>query len=299
MTGTAPQMIDVRVTSDVAPLRDVVVGPVKPFSFEDLIAETDPEDREPSREFLAHNRFALPDAAIALQEHDRFVSILRSNGVNVRWVEPLDTVSIQLYPRDLGFVIDDTFFLARPRTGSRRREQEGLSQLLPRLSNVTRLDEGRIEGGDVIVTERDVLVGMSEHTDAAGVASLRRALAKAGSRRNLVPLEFTHRGVVHLDVKFAMVGPTVGVYEPTSFTKESRGRLGARFELIEATAYEARDLAVNILAVRPDRAILRENADRLAAELETKGIAAIRVDFSQIARFPGAYRCATLPLVRG
>jgi N-dimethylarginine dimethylaminohydrolase len=296
MTG---QAIAVSVPSDVAPLREVVVGPVKPFSFEDLIAEAEPQDPEVSRAFLAHNRFALPDPEVAAAEHERFVAVLRAEGVRVHQVDRLDTVVMQVYPRDLGFAIDGAFFLARPRTGARRREQAGLGRLLPRLSRVIALDDGVIEGGDVIVTATEVIVGLSEHTDAAGVEALRRALAALGSDRLVVPLEFSHRGVIHLDVKLTMVGPALALCETAAFTPASRRWLEARFELIEATAAEARDLAVNTLATGPDRVVVAEGADRIAARLRARGVTPVPVDFTQIARFPGAFRCATLPLVRG
>jgi N-dimethylarginine dimethylaminohydrolase len=164
---------------------------------------------------------------------------------------------------------------------------------------VVELDAGCIEGGDVIVTDREVLVGLSEHTDVAGVEALRRALAALGSDRPVVTLEFSHRGVIHLDVKFTMLAPALGLCEVAAFTAESRRRLAARFELVEATAAEARDLAVNTLALGPGRVVLRENAERIAACLEARGVRVVPVEFAQIARFPGAYRCATLPLVRG
>ncbi|WP_283135972.1 dimethylarginine dimethylaminohydrolase family protein [Rhizohabitans arisaemae] len=292
--------VEVSIPSDVDRLREVVVGPVKAFTWESLAAEGDPsDDREATLALLKHNRVEIPDAAVATEEHAAFVALLRDHGVIVHTVDPVADVSIQLYPRDLAFAVDHVLVMARSRTAVRRREQRGLDRLLPRISGVVTLDEGRIEGGDVIVTGSEVLVGLGEETDLHAVEALRRALDTAGVDRPVVPLEFTHRGIVHLDTKFTMVGREIGLIHAESFTASSLTALQERFELIEVTADEARDLAVNTLALDPTTVVLRETSDRVAAELARRGITPVPVDFSEIARFPGAYRCATLPLRRG
>lgn len=178
-------MIDVRIPSDIAVLREVLVGLVKPFTLEDLIVEAqdevDPRRRaRPMVEVLARYSVQAPDAALATIQHERLVAVLAQHGVTLHWVEPAD-VCIQLYTRDMGFGIDDVFFRSRPATVIRRREQAGLAWLLPRLSKVCELSDGHIEGGVVIVTDDDVLVGIGDSTNADGVESLRRALPPKAS----------------------------------------------------------------------------------------------------------------------
>jgi len=291
--------IDVSVSSDVAELKEVVVGPVKAFDWDSLAAESDEDDLEAAVELVKHNRVEIPDPQIAAREHEAFVQLMRDRGIIVHFVDLLDDVAIQLYPRDMAFTVDEHLFLARSRNPVRGREQRGLDGLRSRVSSVVELDAGVIEGGDVIVTQTDVLVGLGEETNFAAITALRRAFDKVGVDREVVTLEFTHRGVVHLDTKFTMVGNDVGFVHREAFTPESLDRLDSRFDLIDVSAAEARDLQVNTLALDPQTVVIRENGDRLAAVLSDRGITPVPVDFYEIARFPGAFRCATLPLRRG
>lgn len=296
--------INVHVPSDIAALREVLIGPVKPFTLDDLIAEAadagepDLDDDEVLQEILARYSVEAPDAVVAAVQHERLVALLARHGVTLHWVTPADS-RIQLYTRDMGFVVDDVFFPARPYSPIRRREQAGLAHLLPRLSKVRELESGHIEGGDVLVTEDDVLVGLGDSTDVEGVQSLRRALASEGIDRRVIPIEFSHRGVVHLDVHFTLAGPGVGLYHPKSFTGDSRRYLEAAFDLIEVTEDEARTLAINTLALAPDKLVLHAADGRIAAEIEARGITPVPIDYSEITRFPGGLHCSTLPLVRG
>lgn len=293
--------IEVGVTSDVAPLREVLVGPFKPFALDDLIAEApdemDPEHDEVLAEVLARHPVEAPEPVTAAIQHERLIATLARRGVTLHWAEPAE-VRLQLYTRDMGFVVDDVFFSARPASAVRRAEQAGLAGLLPRLSRVCELDAGHIEGGDVLVTEDDVLVGLGDSTDAEGLESFRRALAAQGIDRRVVPIEFAHRGVVHLDVHVTLAGPRTGLYNPKSFTPAARSYLESRFDLIEVTEDEARGLLINTVALAPDELLIQSGHDRVAAELESRGITPVPIDYSEITRFPGGLHCSTLPLVR-
>ncbi|WP_166350949.1 dimethylarginine dimethylaminohydrolase family protein [Phytoactinopolyspora limicola] len=291
-------MIQISNPSDVAPLTDVIVGPSKRFGWWDLIWGSLRYPDLASLRYASNNRVRVPKHDLAQRQHSAFVKVLRDAGATARTLEDLSDVSIQLYPRDLAFAVDDVLFLARSRDPIRRKEQRALDPLLPKMSRVERLDGGLIEGGDVIVTNSDVLVGLSEATNLAGVTALREAFARTGITREVVPIEFSGRGVVHLDTKFTMVGPQLGFVHSAALTPCARRQLADRFELIEATGDEARSLMVNTVALAPDRIVIDQRAHRLADVLRGNGIEPVALDFSEVTKFPGGFRCATLPLSR-
>ncbi|WP_167145563.1 arginine deiminase family protein [Actinomyces sp. ZJ308] len=291
-------MIQIHNPNDIAPLKEVVIGPYKRFGWWPLIRET---LRSPSLSYafyLSSNTVSIPNHDIAQREHEQFVSVLREAGVVVRTLETIDDVSVQLYPRDIAFAVDDVLFLARSVDPVRQREQRALIPLLAEVSRVVPLDDGHIEGGDVIVTDDIVFVGLSEATDLKGVGSLRRAFARAGIDRQIVPIEFSHRGVVHLDTKLTLVGPGLGYIYSPSLKPRSREKVAEHLELIEASETEALALMVNTLALAPDRIVIDERATHLERELSSRGITPVPLKFSEVTRFPGGFRCATLPLVR-
>ncbi|WP_283136439.1 dimethylarginine dimethylaminohydrolase family protein [Rhizohabitans arisaemae] len=291
-------MIDVSNPSDVATLTEVVVGPSKRFTWWDLIWGSLRYPDPASLRYASNNNVRVPEHERAGRQHADFVQVLKESGARVHTLENLPDVAIQLYPRDLAFAVDDTLFLARSRDPIRRKEQRALFPLLDKIARVERLDAGLIEGGDVIVTGGDVLVGLSEASDLAGVSALRTAFARAGVEREVVPIEFSGRGVVHLDTKFTMVGPGLGYVHSASLTPYSRRLLADRFELIEATDEESRALMVNTVALAPDRVIVDARARRLADALRGNGVEPVPLDFSEVTKFPGGFRCATLPLRR-
>lgn len=291
-------MITISNPSDIAPLREVVVGPSKRFTWWDLVWGSVRYPDLASLRYVSNNRVQVPDHRIAQPQHAAFVQVLRDAGATVHTLEDLADVSIQLYPRDLAFAIDDTLFLARSRDPIRRKEQRALLPLLPELSRVERLDQGLIEGGDVIVTDDVVFVGLGEASNLSGVTALREGLRRVGSTREVVPIEFTSRGVVHLDTKFTIVGPQLAYVHSASLTPASRAHLAARFEIIEATDAEAHSLMVNTVALAPDRIVIDQRAVRLADALRANTIEPIVTDFSEVTKFPGGFRCATLPLRR-
>ncbi|WP_232664927.1 dimethylarginine dimethylaminohydrolase family protein [Pseudonocardia sp. TRM90224] len=290
-------VIEIGVTSDVGRLREVVVGIVKPATeadFRRVVQPSAAHDR-----LAAHNRMELQDAAVAAEQFAVFVDVLRGFDVVVHTVEDVPDVPLQLYPRDLAVVVDDVLIRTRSREAWRRAEQAGMRHVYDRVRRVLTLPSGTIEGGDVIVTDTDVLVGLGEETDEQGVAAFRTALADAGIERAVVPIEFAHGGVMHLDTKFTMASPSIGIFSPSAFTPAARKELEKRFDLIEATAEEARDVQVNTVALGPDTIVVSESAHRLAGLLDDRGITPIPIDVSEITTLPGSFRCATMPLVRG
>ena len=179
---------------------------------------------------MMHNRFAPYKLHIALAQQLEFKNTLEAHGARVIH-EPPNPFTGGHYTRDVGFAIDDTFFLARVGTRSRVPESVALEPLLNRFSKVVKLDAGTIEGGDVILAPGRVLVGLGEATNEAGIASLKAALARVGSTREVVPLGFNSPGVIHLDTKFNLVAPHLAMISRHSFQEKSLKWLEQNFEI--------------------------------------------------------------------
>jgi len=232
------------------------------------------------------------------EQQRKFIDVLKLNGVQVLLAEQIPNCSTQHYTRDVGFAIDDTFFCANPRRNYRKRELEGLKTLIPRFSKVARLESGVIEGGDVIVDEKNVIVGLGEETDKEGVDCLRRKLHETGIEREVITIEFSHRGIIHLDTKFNIPAKGIGMIHPKSFKPKSLRWLENNYDLIEATSDETNNIEINTFSISPRKVVMRERSNRLASLLESKGIEAILVDYSEVTKLPGSFRCTTLPIER-
>jgi N-dimethylarginine dimethylaminohydrolase len=123
-------------------------------------------------------------------------------------------------------------------------------------------------------------------------------LARLGSTREVVPLAFTTRGVIHLDTKFNLIAPDLAVLSRTSFEEKSLRWLENHFQLVDATPQETRDIHINTLGIGNGRLVMDVRAERLANVLRSRGVNPVLLDYSEIRCLPGSFRCTTLPLER-
>src|SRR5438132_1456665 len=76
------------------------------------------------------------------------------------------------YPRDIAFVIDDVLFAARLNSAHRLPEADALTDPTTPIPEPALLAAGTIEGGDVMLHDGCVLVGLSEETSPDGANAL-------------------------------------------------------------------------------------------------------------------------------
>jgi N-dimethylarginine dimethylaminohydrolase len=73
---------------------------------------------------------------------------------------------------------------------------------------------------------------------------------------------------------------------------------GEHFDLIPVTDEEALAVEVNAFALAPGVVVVAERSERIATELQVRGIEVIPIDYSEVTKIPGSFRCSTLPLAR-
>lgn len=292
----ATDPIQVNVRSEIDTLKTVVMCQANPFSI-NLDMLTSVFDAS-VREQLRHNTWKGYRYKRVREQQRRLVHVFRDHGVSVLFLDNFPGIGTQHYTRDIAFCIDDVFFVARMGTRYRAPELRALSNLLPRLSKVVHLGRGRIEGGDVMLHDNKILVGLGEATDREGVDTLRRKLAELGNPREVVAIPFAHRGVIHLNTKFNIAGKNVALFIRKSFQPDTIRWFERHFHLIEATDEEARGIEINTFTLGGGRVILQEKSERLAKLIQHQGLTPILVDYSEVIHLPGTFRCTTLPLER-
>ena len=247
---------------------------------------------------MLRNRARPFDSGLVREQQQHVMDVLREEGATVLLATNTDSLS-QHFTRDIGFAIDDAFIVARPRREQRQEELRGIRHHVSRMSRVIHLDSGTIEGGDVMLPDRDtVLVGLSEETSLVGVEALTHSLKAAGIERRIEVLRFRHRGTIHLDTKFNVIAPNLALIWAQGFEPASLRWLRDHFDLIEATRGECRRVEINTFSVGPDAVIMQERSKRLADKVADHGLRPILVDYSEVTTVPGSFRCSTLPLER-
>ena len=284
--------ITVWVDSETAPLTHVVIG--LPDNFHLTTPETINEAQRRSYFTEIH-----PDRAKLKREFSAFRKVLEENGVTVFQPDAVDGVPDQLTPRDIGFVIGDTLVRSNMAKRSRTAEWRGLKGILQQLDTpVTHLPEQLIiEGGDIVIHNEVVYVGISERTSYKAA----HHLAQKFPNYEILPLPLrppqSGQEILHLDCAFLPVGQQQALIYPDGFMGLPTA-ITDQYELIEVTSQEQKELAVNVLSLSPGTVVSRSQAKRVNALLRQTGIKVIELDFDEAPKTGGSFRCCSLPFRR-
>ena len=245
---------------------------------------------------------SYPTEAQLIQEYDSYVSILKKHGVEVLFPNPKAAYSFDYTcPRDIGFVIGDTFYVANMAVHSRTDE---IKTVLGHLKNVepkkmVYVPEGCvIEGGDVIILNKStVLVGINQRTNRKGYEFLKAHLAV----RDCEVIPVSHHQL-HLDCCLNPLGLGHMLIHPDSLdgNAEEAWHILKQYSWVEVDAVEREHLATNILSINPSTLIARKckSSARVNQELKALGYQVEEVAFDGVPATGGSFRCASLVLQR-
>lgn len=145
-----------------------------------------------------------PDLTQMLADHAHYVATLKDTGARVIELPSLEDHPDAVFVEDTALCLPQGAVLMRPGAPSRLGE---VAEMAPTLRDV--YDDvrqisgpGHIEGGDILVTGREILVGRSDRTDADGVAELVSIVANWG---HTVREVFTPPGVLHFKTDCSLV----------------------------------------------------------------------------------------------
>lgn len=122
-----------------------------------------------------------PDAAAFAEHHNAYIAALEATGATVTILPALEDFPDSVFVEDAALCLREGAILMRPGAPSRLGEAAAMAPSLRDLyADVRTVETGHIEGGDILVTESEILVGLSARTDTAGVASLRALVSDWG-----------------------------------------------------------------------------------------------------------------------
>lgn len=155
--------------------------------------------RQPGRSIVDGLRavdIGAPNHALFLQHHADYVKALESTGAKVTILPALEEFPDSVFVEDAALCLPQGAILMRPGTDSRLGEAATMAPVLADLYEeiLTLEGPGTIEGGDILTTEREILVGTSERTNARGIEELRGLVARWGYKLREVQ---TPEGVLH------------------------------------------------------------------------------------------------------
>lgn len=150
-----------------------------------------------------------PDLAKMEEAHAHYVATLKKTGAEVIELPALEEYPDAVFVEDTALCLPQGAVMMRPGAPTRMGEVAEMEPTLRRLYDDVRRIEGpgHIEGGDILVTGREILVGRSDRTDAAGVAELTEIVSDWGHKLREV---FTPPGVLHFKTDCSLLdGETI------------------------------------------------------------------------------------------
>jgi N-dimethylarginine dimethylaminohydrolase len=231
----------------------------------------------------------------ALEQHREFVRTLEANGVEVILLPYHKKFPEQVFTRDIGFTLGQTIFVAKMAHDVRIGEEDVLKQWLDdEEMSYYNLAEDRIEGGDVIIDEGTIYVGLSNRTHLQAVEHLQSLL----NQYDVKAIPFKER-YLHLDCVFNVISPEVALIYPPALTKEDINLFSSRYELIEVSEEEQFTLGTNVLNIGNKKILSLPINKQVNQKLRDRGFEVIEVDITEIIKSGGSFRCCTLPILRG
>ena len=302
-------MIKINIENEYSRLKTVILGIASDLG--DPPTESDAYDPR-SLYHIKNNSYPIEDDL--LREVDSFYNKLVKHNVEVLRPNNINNCN-QIFARDLGFVISNLFFLSNI-VPNRHDELKGIEETLKNFDvGVIKLPEFmHIEGGDVIVHNDKVFIGTYSDDDYSKLITARTNntsidyLKKMITSKEIIPIDLKksntdiYKNTLHLDCCFQTISKDKAIICPDGFKNKKDveyliNYFGQKNTFI-ATLEETFELTSNVLVISPDVIVTRLKSDRLNSWLENIGVLVEKVNYSNVSKMSGLFRCSTLPLNR-
>jgi dimethylargininase len=135
------------------------------------------------------------DLARAEAQHAAYCAALREAGAEVRVLPALGDYPDSCFVEDTALILPELVVRTRPGALSRQGEVALIAPELPAdRPHATIMAPGTLDGGDVLVVETDIFIGLTARSNAEGVRQLAEAAGRFGYRTTGIPLA----GALHL-----------------------------------------------------------------------------------------------------
>ncbi len=241
--------------------------------------------------------------------------ILKKYNVKIYKPEIINNYN-QIFTRDISFVIENKLIIPNI-INERKYEQNGINYILNSLKKdlILRTPENvNLEGGDVIVHNNYVFIGVSSNDDIKKIKVARSNFESLNFIQNkfqtkkVIGFELIKSDIsplnnaLHLDCCFQPIGKSMALICVELFKNKSDIELlidlFGKEKLIFVSKNEMKNMNCNILSVNPEVIISDSSFSRLNNILRDKGFKIEEIEFNEISKMGGLLRCVTLPLRR-
>ncbi|MFZ8835514.1 MAG: dimethylarginine dimethylaminohydrolase family protein [Flavobacteriales bacterium] len=300
--------VDWNIKDEWQPLEAVMVGIGQGMGNPPSLDDTyDPQSR---RHVLAGT---FPSEFSVSEELAKLVELLESQGVRVLRPDALGLN--QVFTRDIGFIVDDTFIMTHM-VEDRIPEQEGLQSMFRRNPGAVIKPPSKVqmEGGDVMPMRDEIWVGYAKDAEFQSYTTARTNEAAIEWFKH----KFPHRTVrsfelqksdtdpwknaLHLDCCIAPLGMGhLMIHKPSFRNMDELKPILQRYpesHVLEISEDEMQAMHCNVLSLSPKTVLSGKGFDRTNEQMKRWGYEVIEADLRETSKMGGLLRCTTLPLRR-
>ncbi|HJF33148.1 MAG TPA: dimethylarginine dimethylaminohydrolase family protein [Sporosarcina psychrophila] len=230
---------------------------------------------------------------LAMKQHKEFEALLKKHGVEVIKLPSSEKFPEQVFTRDIGFTVGEDIFVAEMASDIRKGEEEALEEWLDDEDISFQTTTSRVEGGDVIVDRGTLYVGISSRTSVEAAKKLNVDLPDY----TIIPVPFDEK-YLHLDCVFNILSPKVGLIFRKAFDQRIVDMLSATYTLIDVSEEEQFTMGTNVLSIGDKKVFSLPQNKQVNAQMRAHGFEVIEVDFSEIIKSGGSFRCCSMPVNR-
>jgi len=232
------------------------------------------------------------DKQIVSKQYNTLFNTLLDYGVRIHFFD-LNRSTSQVFARDIGFIIDNILFISNMTQPERQTEINGLIDFAKQHNIKSHIMKNKVEGGDILVHNNKVFVGVGYRTNEAAVQEIENILSLNNKQYEFIKVYF-NTSKIHLDCVFNIVSNetciiSTDVFNPESILKHFSNALQVPIE-------EQDSLATNIIQLGNN--IILCSSKIFSTTLQDYGYNSIFIDFSEIIKASGSLGCCLMPLLR-
>jgi len=229
---------------------------------------------------------AVPRYEIVLQQHENYIAVLRELGLVVDVTPLLEAFPDSMFVEDPALTFTEGAILLRPGAKSREAEREEMRPVLKRhFPKILELDAGDyVDGGDILVTPKEVFIGLSARTTQKGADALIAALREFGMNGRIGQ---TPKDVLHFKTASALLD------EETILATKSMADSGvfADYRVLVTPAGE--EAAANAVRIN-DTVLVGAHYTRTIDMLSKAGYRVKALKVSEVAKLDAGLSCMSL-----
>jgi arginine deiminase len=243
----------------------------------------------------------------------------------------IDPIPNLMFQRDPMFIVGDSLFISNMSSKARKRETF-ISKIVTENHEIFSKNkiydlnnfEGTIEGGDVILFNNMVWIGISERTTKNAVENLSKILQRNQKDLKIIAFQIPpKRAYMHLDTIISIIDTNTFLIDPVAFKKVKIYDVNKNFSEIKQSFVEwvlglnSRNRVItvggsnsivsqreqwndgaNVLALDNNKIIVYERNSITNSILKKKNVKIITINSSELSRGRGGPHCMSMPLSR-